>query len=160
MRRRLRALVWLVAALPLVGRAAELRPLALETLDGAPLVIEAPSSGVRVLHFWATWCPSCRRELGDLARASAACEGTTVTVLAVNVAESQEEIAAFVGASPSLRIVRDPKGEVWRRSGGRELPANLVRTRDEERWSFGPSDEAAWRDRLAALGCDSARVEP
>jgi thiol-disulfide isomerase/thioredoxin len=143
------------------ARAAEVGPITLETLEGATLLVEAPARGARVLHFWATWCPSCQGELAELGRAASACAGSEVEVLAVDVGESVAEIRSFLAANPaSLRVVRDPKGEAWRRSGGREMPANLIWTPAERRWTFGPSSEDAWRERLAALGCAARGVEP
>jgi len=146
------AILVLVALVPALASADV--PLALETLDGVAVPLEAPASGARVLHFWATWCPSCRDELAALASAARSCEGGDVEVLAIDVAESADDVRDYLAKTPlDLRVLRDPDGRAWRSGGGRELPANLIWTPDTRRWTFGPISESDWRERLAALGC-------
>ena len=142
-------------ALAAPGRASSDDVLALESLDGGAVELRAPERGARVLHFWATWCPSCKGELAALASAAQRCEGSGIEVLAVDVGESVEEIGAYLAERPLVpRVLRDPEGRAWRTSGGREMPANLIWTSTGERsWVLGPSTEALWRKRLAALGC-------
>ena len=45
----------------------------LRTLDGRSVALEDFRGKRLLVHFWATWCPSCAEELPALARASAAC---------------------------------------------------------------------------------------
>jgi thiol-disulfide isomerase/thioredoxin len=149
-----------VAAPALLGAAP--RALELTGPQGEPVALAlAPGEAALVVHFWATWCADCKTELPALGRAAGACEGRPVRVVVVNVAESAEEIRAFEAKTAiSLPSLRDPEGRVWRRFA-RGLPANLVWTPAEQRSDVGPLDEAAWRLRLAALGCSSgSRSEP
>jgi hypothetical protein len=89
-----------------------------------------------------------------LEAAAGACRGSAVRVLAVDVGEPAELVRRYLAEhSLALPVALDPEGRTWRRAGGRELPANLVWTGRERRVSFGPSDEATWRARLAGLGC-------
>ena len=88
--------------------------------------------------------------------AALACEGSGVRVVAVNVGESAETIAAFEAEQPIvLPALRDPDGRTWRRFA-RGLPANLLWTPAGQRSEVGPLDEAAWRAKLANLGCSAA----
>jgi len=48
-------------------RGEEIPPLTVMTTDGE-LTLGEPRSGVTVLAFWATWCPSCRTEGPVLSR--------------------------------------------------------------------------------------------
>jgi len=146
----------LVASLALAAAGDE--PLRFVDLEGGPLELSPPAEGESlVLHYWATWCPTCGPELAALATSARACEGTGVRVLAVDVGESAEVVRRFLAErSLALSVALDPGGRAWRRAGGRELPANLVWTTRERQVSFGPSDEATWRARLAALGCRGA----
>lgn len=139
----------------LAGHARASGPLAFADLDGTPVEIGAPSpGGAVVLHYWATWCTSCKQELPVLDRAAAACRDANVAVVAVDVGETAEEVRAFLADRPlSLRVLLDPKGGAWRASGGREMPANLIWTGEGQHWSLGPSSEVEWRERLGALGC-------
>lgn len=158
-RHRLRVLgVRLGLALALLLRAADARtaePLAFVDLEGGSVTVAAPAPGAAlVVHYWATWCPSCERELSELDRAAATCRGTEVEVLAVDVGESADTVRRFLAERPlSLRVLLDPKGRTWRESGGREMPANLIWTAGGQSWALGPSREAQWRERLGALGC-------
>lgn len=130
-------------------------PLELETLDGEPVAL-APSPGrALVVHFWATWCPSCVDELPALAAARAACAGA-VGIAVVDVDEDAEEIRRFLDERGiGLDSLRDPDGRAWRASvGARGLPANLVWTADGERRSeVGPRSRERWQALFAELGC-------
>jgi thiol-disulfide isomerase/thioredoxin len=148
----MRAVPPLVLLLALEAGAAE--PLALRDLDGRAVALAPAAEGALVAHFWATWCASCKDELPELDRASRACAGTNVEVVAIDVDEPADEVAQWLRQRPlALRVLLDPGGQAWRRSGGREMPANLIWTREGASWSLGPSSAAQWRERLAALGC-------
>jgi thiol-disulfide isomerase/thioredoxin len=143
----------LLAAAPgpleLVGRNGEPVRLALE-----------PGERALVVHFWASWCADCKTELPALARAARACEGAPVRVVAVNAGESAETVARFEAEQAiPLPVLRDPEGDAWRRFA-RGLPANVVWTASGQRSEVGPSDEAAWRQKLAGLGCRPPHVSP
>ena len=126
----------------------------LTTLEGEPFVACSQSAETTdLLHFWATWCPSCREDLLALDRASREC-GVGPRVLAVNVAESPEVIGEFLaGQGFTIRLLRDAKGAAWRDAGGRGLPTNLVCRGGEREVFVGPLDRESWLDRLRTLGC-------
>ncbi|RIK90406.1 MAG: hypothetical protein DCC71_25545 [Proteobacteria bacterium] len=151
--RILASLVLALLALAPAARAAD-GALALTELDGRAVALAPAPGGSLVVHFWATWCPSCKAELADLDRAARACEGTPVEVVTVDVGEDADTVRRWLADRPlRARLLLDPGGRAWRRSGGREMPANLIWTSERQSWAFGPSSEAAWRERLAALGC-------
>jgi hypothetical protein len=83
-------------------------------------------------------------------------------VIAVDVGEEPAAVRAFLAnAGPiALRVLVDPGGRVWRRGGGREMPANWILGAEGGSWTFGPSSEAVWRERLAALGCAALPPSP
>jgi len=154
----MRLLVLVVLLLALDVRAQE--PLALRDLEGRAVSLAPAPGGALVAHFWATWCTSCKHELPELDRAARACAGSSVEVVAVNVAEDADAVAGWLRERPlTLGVLRDPDGKAWRRSGGREMPANLIWTRDGVAWALGPSSEAQWSERLGALGCSAAAPE-
>jgi thiol-disulfide isomerase/thioredoxin len=130
-------------------------PLRLVGLDGGAVEVGPPRAGeVVVLHFWASWCPSCREDLAAFGAAAGACDGTKVRALAVNVGEDPDAAAAFEPARPlAARLLLDPKGRTWRRLGGRELPLNAFGSEGGWTQEAGPRDTAWWRAKLAALGC-------
>ena len=130
-------------------------PLELQSLDGAPAALGPPhDDAVLVVHFWASWCPSCLGELAALDEAALACAGTPVRVVAVNAGEDAETVAAFLARQPlRLSVLLDPKARAFRRLAGREMPVNAIWSAAERHIEPGPRDLAAWRARLAELGC-------
>lgn len=153
-----RATVIFVFALLGATGAADV-PLELQGLDGAPAALGPPrDDAVLVVHFWASWCPSCLGELAALDEAALACAGTPVRVVAVNAGEDAETVIAFLARQPLRLSVRlDPRARAFRRVAGREMPVNAIWSAAERRIEAGPRDLAAWRVRLAELGC---RAEP
>jgi thiol-disulfide isomerase/thioredoxin len=151
---RRRLLLTLVAT-SLLGAAPG--PLSLVDPDGAPvrLALE-PGEKALVVHFWASWCVECEKELPVLGRAARACRGAPVRVVAVNAGDTAEEVARYRTEHPfELPVLRDPDGDAWRRFA-RGLPANLFWTSSGQHAEVGPIDEASWSRRLAELGCDAA----
>jgi thiol-disulfide isomerase/thioredoxin len=149
-----RAGAWLaLAVLPALGAAPPAR-LELETLAGKPVALAPPAGRTLLVHFFATWCPSCGEELPELARASAACAGA-VEIALVDVDEEPAAVRNFLAEhGVELAALRDPGGRVWRSTtGARGLPANLIWKAGERRSEVGPRTLQAWRELLGELGC-------
>jgi thiol-disulfide isomerase/thioredoxin len=140
------------------GRAQQASNAAFElvSLDGEAVIVESPEKGGPVvLHFWATWCPSCVEELGVLDREAAHCSEAGVRVIAVNVGEDAETIRRYIAAHAlALESLRDPNGGAWRSLSDEGLPLNFTWLAGERRIELGPRTRAQWRAALAALGCD------
>jgi thiol-disulfide isomerase/thioredoxin len=63
------------------------------------------------LHFWATWCGPCIRELPLIAALTS--KSQDLTVLAVNCAETDREVSSFLRARKlSLNVVMDRDGQI------------------------------------------------
>jgi thiol-disulfide isomerase/thioredoxin len=112
-----------------------------------------------VVHFWASWCPECEKELPVLEHAIRDCSNENgVRVVAVNVGESIDVARRFLERQGSaLPLLRDPEGRVWR-TLARGLPANLIWTRSGRRTEVGPKPPTAWESLLRGLGCLSAEA--
>jgi thiol-disulfide isomerase/thioredoxin len=149
-----RALVLLVIATLGATSTAD-APLELQGLDGAPVALGPPhDDAVLVVHFWATWCPSCRGEIDALDEAARACDGTRVRVVAVNAGEDVETVNAFLAGHPlQLAVLRDVDARAFRHLAGREMPMNAIWTASERSIEPGSRGLADWRTRLTALGC-------
>jgi len=144
-------------ALATAAPAAAEPPLEALGADGArvELALGADEAAL-IVHFWASWCPECVRELPRLEGVAERCRGS-IRVAAVNVGESAAAAESF-RARYGLRLplLRDPDGDLWRRFA-RGLPANLIWTRAGRRVVTGPGDHAEWDQRLAELGCEVAK---
>jgi peroxiredoxin len=135
--------------------------VALVRPDGSEAVLRPAEGETLLLHFWATWCPSCAADIDNLQRAVAACPQAALRVIAVNVGEDESEVAEFVKEHDILLpILRDPKGRVWREIDGRGLPMNLFWTRAGRRTDVGPKTADEWSSELAPSGCISAGRRP
>lgn len=78
---------------------------------------------VVMVHFWATWCEPCRRELpGLLALAAVLQRGGTFELIAVSVDDKWEEIRSFFGGEIPRAVVRPAGSDVHRRFGASTLP--------------------------------------
>lgn len=78
-----------------VGRMAP--EMALGTIDGRSLRLSDLRGKVVVLNFWATWCPPCLGELGDLARLSRDLEAEGGMVIGISN-EDEATLRRFVAA--------------------------------------------------------------
>lgn len=152
-RRRAGAYAALLAFAFVASPAQADQPLDVTGPDGAAVRLALrDDEAALIVHFWASWCPECARELPALARAAARCAGV-VRVAAVNVGESIGAAEEFLARHDvRLRLLRDPDGKLWRRFA-RGLPANLIATREGQSVVAGPYSEATWEQRFRSLGC-------
>jgi len=149
-----RLLVAALVALPLPSVAAE-EPVPLATLEGTPVALaRREGEPALIVHFWATWCPSCVEELPFLAEAAKACAASGVRIVAVDVGERPDAIAAFLRTHGiEMPVLVDPHGRSWRRLSGIGLPTNVTWSADGRSTEVGPRDRAAWARALESLGC-------
>jgi thiol-disulfide isomerase/thioredoxin len=125
----------------------------LTTLDGDRIQLAALRGRWVLVNFWATWCAPCREEMPYLHQLAVE-HSDQLTVLAVNMRESEQEIAAFVDEldlelpvllAPDdatllaynvrglpLSVLIDPSGAVVRRIAGPIAPG-LVEAEIENR---------------------------
>ncbi len=76
-----------------------------------------------LLVFWATWCPSCRKEIPELNNWSRA----GVRILGVNLEEPREKVLDFVKKTPlDYTVVLDEAGEVAEKYGVEDIPTVIL----------------------------------
>src|SRR5262245_45928307 len=150
-----RALLLLLLALP--ARSEE--GFRFVDRGGQPVEIRPAPAGsgpALLLHFWATWCPECIDDLAHLSSAFAGCDG--VRAYAVNAGEGPSDVDEFLARHPvGLPVIRDPKGEAWRRLDGRGLPMNAWWSAAGAKTDLGPKTRDQWRSFAASLGCRETR---
>jgi len=124
--------------------------------EGSPVVVAPAAGEVVLLHFWATWCPTCAEDLAILEHAASACAPGQVRVYAVNLGEPEAEIADFVREHRvGLPVLRDPKGRAWRALDGRGVPLNVYWSEEGRRTDVGPKTADDWEAEFRRLGCSA-----
>lgn len=131
---------------PLVGTRA----------GGAPVALTWPAVGPRLVHFWATWCEPCRRELPGLLALTRALK---LELVAIAVDDDWGEIGAFFDGAVPSEIVIERAGDAHRGLGVSTLPDSYLvdpRGRVVERYDGArdwrtPAARAHLRARLGAL---------
>ena len=106
------------------------RPFTLSDLDGRPVTLASFKGRLVLLHFWATWCPTCREEMTILEEGARA-HPETLVILGINLGEKRSKVASYVKESGiTFPILLDARGKVAASYGVLSLPITLVIDRD------------------------------
>ncbi|MGD8853456.1 MAG: TlpA disulfide reductase family protein [Gammaproteobacteria bacterium] len=133
--------------------------LELSDMDGRLFSLQEDGRGQWVfVHFWASWCGPCRREMPAIQRMAAELEEQGLRVVLVNTAESEDTVFTFLAeTAPALQSLMDRDGQVTEAWQPRGLPATyLVDPRGRIRYqALGgrPWDEDRYLEFLQGLGC-------
>jgi peroxiredoxin len=134
---------WLV--LPVLASFLFLPPLlqtadaALKTGDAFPSIAVSDRQGkavmlqdefkgrVVIIHFWATWCPFCIKEIRALESIYGIYREKGLVPFSVNVGEDSQTIASFLKSEPvSYPILMDRNSEAARQCGVTGLPMTFI----------------------------------
>ena len=96
-------------------------------LDGSPVSLADYADRAMLLHFWATWCPICRLEEGEIMRLS---RSHPVLTVAMQSGSPSEVEAHLTERERELDVVNDPDGALARRYGVRAVPSTFIIDRD------------------------------
>lgn len=101
--------------------------LQLNNLDGAPYDLANTHGHWRFVHFWASWCGPCRREMPSIQKMLPLLGETGVEIVLVNTAETEDEVFSFIAAvAPDLLPLLDSDGLVTEAWQPRGLPATYL----------------------------------
>lgn len=116
------------AGRPLTVERDQLAPLfRLTTLDGVAMDLADTQGDVVLVNFWATWCPPCRAEMPVIEAAYQAHKDKGFRVLALDVREAQDEVAAYAQElGLSFPILLDQSGDVALAYRVQNLPRSFL----------------------------------
>lgn len=101
--------------------------LVLADMDGRTTDLAALRGRWVMVHFWASWCGPCRREMPTLVTVMRALPPERLSVLLVNTAEGDDEVFAFLASvAPELTTLMDRDGQVTARWQPRGLPSTFL----------------------------------
>jgi thiol-disulfide isomerase/thioredoxin len=110
--------------LALDGRAAP--PLVLNDLDGERWDISAARGRWLFVHFWATWCGPCRKEMPTIQAIVPKFDATQLEIVLINTAETEDTVFAFLAeVAPDITPLMDSDGLVTEQWQPRGLPATF-----------------------------------
>jgi thiol-disulfide isomerase/thioredoxin len=102
-------------------------PLQLNNLDGEAHDLENSQGRWRFVHFWASWCGPCRKEMPSIDRMTRLLANSDIEFVLVNTAETEDTVFSFLGiVAPDLVPLLDSDGlatEAWQPRG---LPATYL----------------------------------
>jgi thiol-disulfide isomerase/thioredoxin len=130
--------------------------LQLDDLDGAAYNLAMTAGHWRFVHFWATWCGPCRREMPTIQRMVTLLGESELEFVLVNTAETEDEVFTFLGiVAPDLVPLMDTDGLVTERWQPRGLPATFLVDPDNriryQALGGRPWDTPAYLEFLRAL---------
>ncbi len=127
----------------------EVPDFSLQDMDGDTHNLAHYKGNPVIVHFWASWCPSCREEMPSMNRAWKKVRSEGIAMIAINVGEDKESIKSFTQATPvdfpilldtdsktseawpvrglPMTFVLDPEGKlVFRAIGSREWDDDML----------------------------------
>jgi peroxiredoxin len=113
--------------LTLVDAEPEAPPFNLHDIQGNPVSLADYRGKVLVINFWATWCPSCRKEMPSLNRAADWLKRYGVELIAINVGEKPAQVEKYLREEPlNFPVLLDRDTEVSTRWDAMRLPVTYV----------------------------------
>lgn len=115
----------------------------LASLDGGTVTLGDLKGQVVILDFWASWCAPCVEGMDHLQQMHERYANHGAVVLAINVEETQEEVADFLeGRGYAFTVLLDLDGRVSDDYGVQAIPHTLIVDREGEvHYVLGWSDE-------------------
>tara|TARA_B100000508_G_scaffold37715_2_gene29508 strand:- start:3896 stop:4441 length:546 start_codon:yes stop_codon:yes gene_type:complete len=98
-------------------------------LEGKSVVLTDYVGQVMLVHAWASWCPSCAKELQQLSQIAESYEQDSVVVIAINRAEDRYSAERFLKAHNldlKVQLILDPDDSFFKSIGGYAMPETII----------------------------------
>ena len=126
------------------GARPEAAQFAFKDAGGKDRTLADWKGKVVLVNFWATWCPPCVEEIPSLNRLHERLAPRGFEVLAVDVGDTREQIAAFMRERPvSFPVLLDGTGETFKRWKAYAFPTSLLLDR-QHRVRYAVYGALAW----------------
>lgn len=107
-----------------IGKAPNFR---LNDTEGEPFELDSTRGRWVFLHFWASWCGPCRKEMPTIQKLSEKIESEKLQIVMINTSEDEDTIFTFLGnLSIELNTLMDSNGEVTEVWKPRGLPTTFL----------------------------------
>lgn len=101
--------------------------LKLADMDGNTFDLASTRGHWTFVHFWASWCGPCRREIPSIQRLVQHMEKTSWRMVIINTAESDDTVFSFLAeVAPELHTLMDYDGLATERWQPRGLPSSYL----------------------------------
>lgn len=101
--------------------------LKLNDMDGEAYDIASAKGRWIFVHFWASWCGPCRRELPTIQTLSHQLDSKKWEIVIINTAEDEDTVFSFVSSvAPDFVPLLDRDGLVTERWKARGLPSTYL----------------------------------
>lgn len=101
--------------------------LVLKNMDGEPYDLKNARGHWGFVHFWASWCGPCRKEMPTIQNMANELREDSLEIVLVNTAESDDTVFSFLGiVAPDLVPLMDYDGVVTEAWQPRGLPSTFL----------------------------------
>ena len=101
--------------------------LRLNSLDGEPYDLAGARGHWVFVHFWASWCGPCKREMPAIQRMITRLQPGQIEFVMVNTAETEDQVFTFLATvAPDVTPLMDTQGLATEQWQPRGLPASFL----------------------------------
>ncbi|MDH5446037.1 MAG: TlpA family protein disulfide reductase [Gammaproteobacteria bacterium] len=99
----------------------------LQDIDGKTYDLTEDRGSVVFVHFWASWCGPCRREMPAIQKMWNIMQKEGLKIALINTAEDEDTVFSFLASyAPDIRALMDKDGQVTEKWQPRGLPASYI----------------------------------
>ena len=99
----------------------------LKDLDGEPYDLKEDKGAWVFVHFWASWCGPCRKEMPAIQNMANTLQSESFKLAMINTAEDEDTVFSFLSAyAPDVRPLMDRDGQITENWQPRGLPATYL----------------------------------